>query len=73
MLKVGFELSFAEPAGRKIFPGPVMFVIHDLEERFKKRRFLHVNGHDALPSRVEPRYNSDDRPTTDESTNDSKS
>jgi hypothetical protein len=59
MLKVNFELGFAESAGRKIFPGPVMLVVHDPEECFKKCRFLHVNGHDALPSWVEPRYNSD--------------
>jgi hypothetical protein len=47
MLKMRFELGFAESAGRKIFPGPVMLVIHDPEERVKKCRFLHVKRHDA--------------------------
>lgn len=73
MLKVNFELSCAESAGRKVFPGPVMLVVHDPEERFKKRGFLHVNGHDVLPSWVERRYNSDYRVTADESNNDSES
>lgn len=73
MLKVSFELGFAESTGRKIFPGPVMLVVHDPEERFKKRRFLHVSGRDVLPSSVEHRYNSDYRVTADESDNDSKS
>ena len=73
MLKVSFELGLAEPAGRKIVPGPVMLVVHDPEKRFKKRRFLHVNGLDVLPSLVERRYNSDYRATADESNNDSES
>jgi hypothetical protein len=61
MLKVNFELGFAESAGGKIFPSPMMLVVHDPEERFKKRGFFHVNRHDALPSRGKPRYNSDCR------------
>ncbi len=51
MLKVRFESSVAESSGRKIIPGPVMLLVHDSEERVKKRRLFYVCGHNGLPSR----------------------